>query len=681
MRDIYSETEVYHTLNVLGKGTFGEVSKCWRGCDGELVAVKIMKIDALWDRVIKNELKLLGALSLSNLRTSHIVQFHEAFRDPTHYHLVFELLEKNLLQLQKENGLKPMAVRHIRTIICQMIKALVKLKELSIIHADIKPENIMLVDHNRHPFRVKLIDFGSASIFSEVRYIKEPYIQSRYYRAPEILLGLPFCEKVDMWSLGCVMAELFLAWPLYPGKSELDQVRYICDMQGLPQAHLLNMASKAHNFFKLTTNNRGENTWQLRTHKRPLRTEGPNQGMQHGMRDCRKYVLSSLDQLENMEFTEHDPELCNEDATAEFVDRRSMVQLLKRMLSMDPHQRIQPTAAAYHPFINMHHLSPDYNLYRQKSVQAVRAALIQDLAPGTDSVRPHYSSAAGGFYRGAGSPLQSCPQGQNLLSQSGGHALSSVGYQGNCGVLVWQGPVLGRPNPSTELTEGLMDMCLKEEFSLGSNMEVWAEGGTQHGSQALGSMVPSYLPTSLQSSERNTFQETGWSNEEPDFGSALDCFTRLCESQHFRQPAARSSGSDHTQALNSPFGSTMKNPGDTKGSYHRDIQDDNPGHRKKADASRYYEGLEESQFLHLEPEGYFSPCGQLWPAVSGDLDVASLGYGAPACCSHQPHTSHLDATAPGGSLSSLDVPGLYNGGGSPTAPVSPCDPASHYLSL
>ncbi|EOA96638.1 Homeodomain-interacting protein kinase 4, partial [Anas platyrhynchos] len=132
------------------------------------------------------------------------------------------------------NNFSPLPVRHIRTIVAQVLVALAKLKELAIIHADLKPENIMLVDHARHPFRVKLVDFGSACIFSEVCFIKEPYIQTRFYRAPEILLGLPFCEKMDMWSLGCVVAELHLGRPLYPGRNEDEQVRYICKTQGLP---------------------------------------------------------------------------------------------------------------------------------------------------------------------------------------------------------------------------------------------------------------------------------------------------------------------------------------------------------------------------------------------------------------------------------------------------------------
>lgn len=115
------------------------------------------------------------------------------------------------------------------------------------------------------PTPPQVIDFGSASIFSEVRYVKEPYIQSRFYRAPEILLGLPFCEKVDMWSLGCVMAELHLGWPLYPGNNEYDQVRYICETQGLPKPHLLHAARKAHHFFRRNPHPDAGNPWQLKS--------------------------------------------------------------------------------------------------------------------------------------------------------------------------------------------------------------------------------------------------------------------------------------------------------------------------------------------------------------------------------------------------------------------------------
>ena len=84
---------------------------------------------------------------------------------------------------------------------------------------------------SNYPFLFQVIDFGSASHVSKA--VCNTYLQSRYYRAPEIILGLPFCEAIDMWSLGCVVAELFLGWPLYPGSSEYDQIRYISQTQGI----------------------------------------------------------------------------------------------------------------------------------------------------------------------------------------------------------------------------------------------------------------------------------------------------------------------------------------------------------------------------------------------------------------------------------------------------------------
>jgi homeodomain interacting protein kinase len=84
------------------------------------------------------------------------------------------------------------------------------------------------------------------------------------FRAPEILLGLPFCEAIDMWSLGCVIAELFLGWPLYPGSSEYDQIRYISQTQGLPAEHMLNSATKTSRFFVRESNGTSYPYWRLK---------------------------------------------------------------------------------------------------------------------------------------------------------------------------------------------------------------------------------------------------------------------------------------------------------------------------------------------------------------------------------------------------------------------------------
>ncbi|KAM6224583.1 homeodomain-interacting protein kinase 4 [Rhynchocyon petersi] len=372
MATIQSETDCYDIIEVLGKGTFGEVAKGWRRSTGEMVAIKILKNDAYRKRIIKNELKLLRCMRGLDPEEAHVIRFLEFFHDALKFYLVFELLEQNLFEFQKENNFAPLPARHIRTVTLQVLRALARLKELAIIHADLKPENIMLVDQTRCPFRVKVIDFGSASIFSEVRYVKEPYIQSRFYRAPEILLGLPFCEKVDVWSLGCVMAELHLGWPLYPGNNEYDQVRYICETQGLPKPHLLHAARKAHHFFKRSPHPDATNPWQLKssadylaeTKVRPL--------------ERRKYMLKSLDQIESVNggavgrlpFQDRE-------ALAEHSDLKSMVELIKRMLTWESHERISPSAALCHPFVSMQQLrsAHESTRYYQLSLRSYRLSL------------------------------------------------------------------------------------------------------------------------------------------------------------------------------------------------------------------------------------------------------------------------------------------------------------------
>jgi len=90
----------------------------------------------------------------------------------------------------------------------------------------------------------------------------------RVDRAPEVLLGLPYCEAIDMWSLGCVLAELYLGWPLYPGASEYDQIRYITQTQGPVPDHLLSAAAKTDRFYRrIGIDAFGRALWRLKVSK------------------------------------------------------------------------------------------------------------------------------------------------------------------------------------------------------------------------------------------------------------------------------------------------------------------------------------------------------------------------------------------------------------------------------
>uniref|UniRef100_A0A665TCY3 Homeodomain-interacting protein kinase 1-like n=1 Tax=Echeneis naucrates TaxID=173247 RepID=A0A665TCY3_ECHNA len=149
-----------------------------------------------------------------------------------------------------------------------------------------------------------------------------------------------------MWSLGCVIAELFLGWPLYPGASEYDQIRYISQTQGLPAEYLLSAGTKTSRFF-----NRGPDSsyplWRLKT---PAEHE-----MEMGIKskEARKYIFNCLDDMMQVNLSSH---LEGTDMLAEKADRREFIDLLKRMLRLDADKRITPTKTLGHPFVTMSHL-------------------------------------------------------------------------------------------------------------------------------------------------------------------------------------------------------------------------------------------------------------------------------------------------------------------------------------
>ncbi|XP_053362151.1 homeodomain-interacting protein kinase 3a isoform X1 [Clarias gariepinus] len=334
----------YEVLEFLGRGTFGQVVKCWKRGTSEIVAVKILKNHPSYARQGQIEVGILARLSGENAEEHNLVRAFECFQHRNHTCLVFEMLEQNLYDFLKQNKFSPLPLKVIRAMLQQVAMALRKLKSLGLIHADLKPENIMLVDPRRQPYRVKVIDFGSASHVSKA--VCSTYLQSRYYRAPEIILGLPFCEAIDMWSLGCVIAELFLGWPLYPGALEYDQIRYISQTQGLPGEHLLNVGTKTSRFFCKEADS-PYTAWRLKT---PEEHETET-GMKS--KEARKYIFSCLDDIGHVNLVLN-MEGC--DQLAEKADRREFVDLLKMMLLIDADQRITPSDVLNHPFVTMQHL-------------------------------------------------------------------------------------------------------------------------------------------------------------------------------------------------------------------------------------------------------------------------------------------------------------------------------------
>uniref|UniRef100_A0A3P8V3F6 Protein kinase domain-containing protein n=1 Tax=Cynoglossus semilaevis TaxID=244447 RepID=A0A3P8V3F6_CYNSE len=204
-------------MNPLGTGAFGKVYKCVSVETKETVALKSVK---KWTG--EKEVAMLEKLRTLDKDNSNLIKFNKHFEFAGFLTLEFEMLDMDLHQFVK-SFTRPLQLPEIQAITQQMLVALDALKSVRVVHTDIKPDNIMLINHQQLPFKVKLIDFGLAHTISEMHTGTKH--QATLYRAPEVLLGLPLHEGLDMWSLGCVAAYLYLGQHLYPSRCEHERMR------------------------------------------------------------------------------------------------------------------------------------------------------------------------------------------------------------------------------------------------------------------------------------------------------------------------------------------------------------------------------------------------------------------------------------------------------------------------
>ena len=220
----------YEVLGIVGEGAYGIVYKCKNKETGKFVAIKKFKEtdDELVQKTMKRELKMLQIIKHPN-----VVEFQEAFTNKKNLFLVFEYVEKNLLEVLEESpeGLSP---KLIKSFVYQMCKALQYLHSINMIHRDVKPENL-LIDEN---LQLKICDFGFArkvKLNSNENNINEmtDYVATRWYRSPELLLsGGIYGPSVDYWAVGCIMGELADGNPMFPGDNETDQINCIIKVLG-----------------------------------------------------------------------------------------------------------------------------------------------------------------------------------------------------------------------------------------------------------------------------------------------------------------------------------------------------------------------------------------------------------------------------------------------------------------
>ena len=358
--DDASASTRYRIVDSLGSGTFGQVVACESSADGKTRALKVIKNHPAYFHQAHVEIGILRTLNTrcADKPASGVsVELLDYFICHNHLTLVFELLGMNLYELLRKNKFKGLHLGAIRGMMKQLLGALDLLRDAHVVHCDIKPENILLTSNNS--FQVKLVDFGSACFQNRTVY---QYIQSRFYRSPEVFLGMPYGMPIDMWSLGCVAAELFLGLPIFPGSSEYDLLARICETIGTPPSEMLSKAPNANKFFTRVDIGFGESSSSLnsggtsRYKLFSLREYESRTGKRTAMgKKYFKYtefsdIIASVPYQSSF-VDPNDAHAVDEEKKARMLERSSFYDLLTGMMEIDPNHRWTPAQALGHPFI------------------------------------------------------------------------------------------------------------------------------------------------------------------------------------------------------------------------------------------------------------------------------------------------------------------------------------------
>jgi serine/threonine protein kinase len=327
----------FYLISPLGRGVSGSVYVCLLlsnsinpSLDGYLYAIKIYKSDPVSFKQAVNERDILLLVHKLPGSSSALPQLHFHMQVRGHVALIMELCGHNLFQIIGMRHYTALPLNFIRAVLTQILSTLVILESRGIAHGDIKPENIVLSmrrfgqlstvheymasltalvdDTDWTNVEVILIDWSSASVgYSQ----KAPYMQTRFYRAPEVLLRQQFGPLVDVWSLGCVAAELFLGNPLFPGGDEIDMLRLIQLKLGLLPNSI-------------------------------IRRIGEDSRAKHS--DKWK-IAPSMYSPGNFEL------FLRERSGRDDFDFLAFINILRLMLQLNPDARITASSAALHPFI------------------------------------------------------------------------------------------------------------------------------------------------------------------------------------------------------------------------------------------------------------------------------------------------------------------------------------------
>mmetsp|Transcript_109818 Transcript_109818/g.309651 ORF Transcript_109818/g.309651 Transcript_109818/m.309651 type:complete len:631 (+) Transcript_109818:111-2003(+) len=237
-----------------GKGVFSGVIKAKDQTNNEMVAIKIMRCNDMMRKAAEKEVEVLEKLNRSDRQNKRqCIRLLRHFLYRGHLCLVFECMWDNLrVALKKYTKDKGMSLQAVRAYTKQLLIALRHIHRNHIIHADIKPDNILIsAGHNI----VKVCDLGSAMYYPE-EVDPTPYLVSRFYRAPEIVLGAKYGPPLDVFAMGCTIYELFTGKILFPGRSNNDMLRLFMEIKGKMPHKMIKSGTC------MSPNGRGEPLWK-----------------------------------------------------------------------------------------------------------------------------------------------------------------------------------------------------------------------------------------------------------------------------------------------------------------------------------------------------------------------------------------------------------------------------------
>ena len=322
----------YHVQQNLGRGMFSSVVRAIDTATSQLVAIKIVRNNETMRKAGMKEIQILKNLTANDPEDKkHLVRLERSFDHKGHLCMVFENLSLNLREVLKKFGRDiGINLKAIRAYAQQLFLGLSLLKKCQYLHADLKPDNI-LVNENRNI--LKICDLGSASPTTES--VTAPYLVSRFYRAPEIILGLPYDYAIDVWSVGCTLFELYTGKILFTGRNNNAMLRSIMECRGRFPHKLLRKGTLTYEYFDDLLNfqaiDEDKVTGRVVTKLVEIKTK-PIKDLRSRLLGTKGMNGKRLDEEERRE-----------------VD--SFLDLLDKCLDLRPDKRISPNEALKHPFI------------------------------------------------------------------------------------------------------------------------------------------------------------------------------------------------------------------------------------------------------------------------------------------------------------------------------------------